>query len=368
MVDARLHIGVDGRELLGQPTGVGRYLTHVLREWAADRSWPHQVTIFVPSAPPADLATLGSSFSFVTLEATSSGTWWEQTRLPAAVRQSGANVFFGAGYTLPLRSRVPSVVAIYDVSFWAHPEWFGPREGLRRRFLTRAAARRAAAVVTISNFSADEIVRFLGVSKDKIVLAPPGAPTRRSHQAGSAAPTVLFVGSLFARRHVPELVHAVAIASARIPAIRLVLVGDDRAQPPVDPMNLARQHGIADRVEWHAYVPDSELDALYARARVFAFLSEYEGFGMTPLEAAASGVPPVVLDTAVAREVLGDGARFVTLDPQAIAAALVELLADNAAHARLSEAASRRLDAYSWTESAATIRRALERAAVRPSS
>jgi alpha-1,3-rhamnosyl/mannosyltransferase len=178
---------------------------------------------------------------------------------------------------------------------------------------------------------------------------------------------VLFVGSLFARRHIPELVQAVALASSRVPDIRLVLVGDDRAQPPVDPVNLARQHGVADRVEWHAYVPDSALDALYARARVFAFLSEYEGFGMTPLEAAAAGVPPVVLDTAVAREVLADGARFVSLDPQSIAAALVELLTDDDAHARLAAAASRRLDTYSWTQSATTIRHALERAAARTS-
>ena len=87
--------------------------------------------------------------------------------LPRLVRNGKADVLFSPGYTAPLFAGVPMVVAIHDVSFAAHPEWFGWREGLRRRMLTRLSARRAARVLTISEFSKREIVTRLGVARRK---------------------------------------------------------------------------------------------------------------------------------------------------------------------------------------------------------
>jgi glycosyltransferase involved in cell wall biosynthesis len=96
---------------------------------------------------------------------------------------------------------------------------------------------------------------------------------------------------------------------------------------------------------------------------VFAFLSDYEGFGMTPLEAIAHGVPPVVLDTPVSREVLGSAARFVSPAPADIAKALAELLTDTSAAASLAAAGRACLARFSWARSAEVIRQALEAAA-----
>jgi glycosyltransferase involved in cell wall biosynthesis len=299
-----LHIGIDGRELVGRPTGVGRYLAGILRVWAADRAVPHRFTVVLPGPPPPDLARLGPRISWLVDRTDRAGTWWEQTRLARAAARVEVDVFFAAGYTAPLRLRCPIVLAVYDVSFCAHPEWFGWREGLRRRWLTRASARRARAVISISEFSAAEIVRYLGIPRDRIRLAPPGAPSTTPASAGrDRAALVLFVGSLFNRRRIPELLRGFALAAASVPGARLVLVGDNRTKPPIDPMALARELGVAGRVEWRAYVDDAELQALYQSARVFAFLSDYEGFGMTPLEAIAWGVPPVLLDTPIAREI-----------------------------------------------------------------
>ena len=85
--------------------------------------------------------------------------------LPRMVRQAHANVLFAPAYTAPLASPVPVVLTVHDVSFCAHPEWFSWREGMRRRLLTRRSARRAARVLTVSQFSRDEIVRHLGVAR-----------------------------------------------------------------------------------------------------------------------------------------------------------------------------------------------------------
>jgi len=237
---------------------------------------------------------------------------------------------------------------------------------MRRRSLTRAAARRARVVITISEFSAREIVRWLGVPRERIRLAPPGAARISRGEAAARDPIVLFVGSLFNRRRIPELLRGFAIVARRVPDARLVLVGDNRTTPPIDPGAIARELGIGTKVEWRSYVPDEELDRLYWRARAFVFLSEYEGFAMTPLEALAHDVPSVLLDTPVAREVYGSAARFVTETPGGVvplADALIELLTDDGARAKLLEEGRRLLNKYSWAQTATTVRQALEDAA-----
>jgi glycosyltransferase involved in cell wall biosynthesis len=105
-------------------------------------------------------------------------------------------------------------------------------------------------------------------------------------------------------------------------------------------------------------VSDEELRCLYAQARAFAFLSEYEGFGLTPLEALAHQVPVVVLDTPVAREVYGDAAVYVRAgDLEATAAALKRLIVDRGARDAQLRAATPVLDRYCWPDAA---RRVLE--------
>jgi glycosyltransferase involved in cell wall biosynthesis len=363
VAERALHIGIDGRELLGKPTGVGRYLLSVLRVWAADRELPHRFTVFLPADAPAAVKALGDRFAVRVDPTPRAGTVWEQTKLASAVLEVKPDVFFAAGYTAPLRLSCPSVVAVYDVSFFAHPEWFSTRERLRRQWTTGAAAKAARRVVTISQFSAAEIVRWIKIPADKIVVAPPAAPDVASLSTEPRWPIALFVGSLFNRRRIPELLQAFALVARSIPDARLLLIGDNRTHPPIDPRELASGLGISERVDWREYVTDAELDAAYRQARVFVFLSDYEGFAMTPLEALAHGVPAVLLDTPVAREVYGDGARFVSTDTAEIAQALMSLLRDEPAHADLLARGRRRIAAFSWQTTAATVRRALEEAA-----
>lgn len=360
-----LAIGIDARELAGQPTGVGRYVAGVLQAWA-DEQLPHHLHLFLHAAPPAWITNLPLNLTVHISPADVAGTWWEQTVLPAALTRVGVDVLLAPAYTAPLRSPCPVVLIVHDVSFCAQPQGFRWREGLRRRWLTRASARRATAVVTVSDFSAREIHRWLGLPRSAITLAPQGAPPwRGGPPAAEREPLVLSVGTLFTRRHVPELLEAFAAVTPAAGA-QLVLVGGNQTQPRVDPLAIAARLGIADRVTWHMYVSDAELNALYARARVFAFLSDYEGFAMTPMEAASHGVPSVLLDTEVAREVYGDGALRVPLSVEAISAALTTLLTDDVAHARVVEAARVRLSAYTWQHTARVLRETLESAANGP--
>jgi glycosyltransferase involved in cell wall biosynthesis len=358
----RLHIGIDARELIGRPTGVGRYLSELLKNWAAASDIGHRFTLFLNGPPPDWVAGLGPRFACTVHPDVRAGTQWEQLVLPRLIERAHVDVFFAPGYTAPLRCRRPSVVVVHDVSFFAHPEWFSWREGLRRRLLTRASARRARTVITVSEFSATEIVRFLGVPRTQVVVVPHGSPACRFHDDRERLPTVLFVGSLFNRRRIPELIAGFARACRRVPGARLVLVGDNRTSPRVEPLEIARQRGVETAVETREYVSDFELDRLYGSARVFAFLSDYEGFGMTPLEALAHGVPSVLLDTPVAREIYEGAAKFVPAREDAIGDALTSLLTDDEERTRLLVEGRRLLARHSWERAAAAVLQVLEAA------
>jgi glycosyltransferase involved in cell wall biosynthesis len=331
----------------------------------------HTFVLYVPAGEPrvAPLAGPGAAVRMETREVGGgSGTWWEQVRLAWAVRHDRPDVLFAPAYTAPLLAGVPVVLTLHDLSFLAKPEWFPLRMRVRRRMLSSLSARRASCVLTDSEFSRGEIVGRIGIPAARVRVVPlgltaPGGDRGRRHGA-AAGPLILFVGSVFNRRHLPELIQAVARVAERHPAVRLEIVGDNRTHPPQDLASIAATAGIADRTACRSYVPDEVLADLYARAGVFAFLSEYEGFGLTPLEALSYGVPILVGDTPVAREVYGDAASFVApRDVPAAAAALETLLFDADARAGLLAHAPAVLARYSWERAARDTLRALVDAA-----
>lgn len=361
-----MRIAIDARELCDRPTGVGRYLTSVLKAWrtqsaAAAHEYilcAHQDMV-LPDLAPLRVETR--------LAPGGGGTVWEQIRLPRLLRAAAADVLFAPAYTCPLWCPAPVVLALHDVSFAAHPEWFPWRQGLRRRVLAGRAARRAARVLTLTEFSKREIQKWLGVPAHQIVVVTPGVTPwpRKDVRPPEPGPTVLFVGSIFERRHVPELVEAVALLARRRPEITLTLVGHDRTSRGLDLQRLARRLGVQGRLTHHDYVADVELAALYRSARAFAFLSEYEGFGLTPLEALAAGVPPVVLDTPVAREAYRDAAVYLGRpEPTEVAMALEQVMFDADLRRRVLAASHGVLRRCSWSDCAAGVLRALESSGV----
>jgi glycosyltransferase involved in cell wall biosynthesis len=366
-----MRIGIDARELCGHPTGVGRYLNGLLTAWSADqRARTHEFFLYSPE--PVDLALDGHRFFTRTVPGRG-GTWWEQVRLPRAVARDHLDVFFAPGYSTALRHKVPTVVAVHDLSFVAHPEWFTPREGARRRWLVRKSAARARAIITISQFSKREILERLHIGTERIHVIPPGVTMPARATAGSQSrsnePRALYVGTIFNRRHLPDLIRAFApIARTRSDAV-LDIVGDNRTYPYQDLTRAIGREAMAGRVRWRPYVSDQELAALYASSRAFAFLSEYEGLGLTPLEALASGIPPVLVDSPVAKESCGDAALYVAQgDLRTTTEALERLLFDDRRRSELLAAAPAVLARYNWSRAAAETLDVLEKSALRPSA
>ena len=363
-----LRIGIDSRELAGEPTGVGRYLGELLTRWMVRPDAERRQFVLYSPEPLAPAFQSAHVDHRIVGEGAGRGTWWEQMHLRRAAARDTLDVFFAPAYTAPLGLRVPLAVTIHDVSFVAHPEWFRPREGFRRRWLTRKGAHRAAVVFTDSEFSRTEIEQHLAIPSSRIVVIPPGVTSRATTatQSTSCDPLVLYVGTIFNRRRLPDLIESFARATKDLERARLVIVGGDRTWPAQDLPAVAARLGIQNRVEFRRYTPDPELASLYRRASVFAFLSEYEGFGMTPVEAMSAGVPAIVLDTPVAREVYGDAAVFVSRgDIAGTAAAIRRLLVDPSSAAQQRAAAPLVVARYGWDAAADRTLEHLERAAGR---
>lgn len=368
-----MRIAVDVRELCGRPTGVGRYLAGLFEAWTDSAiAQRHHWTLYAHARP----ALPGRWDTTVKVIDGSGGTLWEQVSFANALRANRPDVLFAPGYTAPLTVPAPVVLTVHDVSFFAHPEWFSAREGARRRWLTAWSARRARAVITDSVFSESEIARHIGIERSKLTVIPlgidpPALSEQSRRQAGlpveAREPLVLFVGSIFERRRVDKLIEAFDAVVQTVPDARLEIVGENRTRSPRLDLDALRQSRTRpDRIQLRSYVDDATLAGLYKRAVVLVFLSEYEGFGFTPLEALAHGVAPVLLDTPIARETCGLAARYVPADAgtTTIAAAIVDLLTDRAVRAQLLGYANEVLARYDWELTAADTLRVIEEAAV----
>jgi glycosyltransferase involved in cell wall biosynthesis len=364
-VSGPLRIGIDARELIGEVTGVGRYLGELITRWTrrADAA-SRRFILYAPR--PLDLP-LPKQIAEIRVVPGGTGTWWEQTTLPRAVRADKPDIFFAPAYTAPVALGIPFAVTIHDVSFLAHPEWFRPRERWRRHILAHRMAATASLIFTDSEFSRSEIASLLHVKANRLEVIPPGVTRVPGTVPGSDIshprdPLVLFVGTLLNRRNLPELIAAFAKAASATPEARLVIVGANRTWPAQDLKQAAAAYDVSSKVEIRSYLPHEQLRDHYSRASVFVFLSEYEGFGLTPLEALAAGVPIVVLDTPIAREVYGDAAEFVGVgDIDGTASAIARFLESRSAARDQLLRAPAVLARYSWERAADDTLHHLER-------
>jgi glycosyltransferase involved in cell wall biosynthesis len=163
---------------------------------------------------------------------------------------------------------------------------------------------------------------------------------------------------LFKRRHIPALIQAVARLREEIPGVRLYLVG--RNCGALSPREAADLAGVA-WIRWEDALPEEELPLYYSSLDVFAYLSEYEGFGFPPLEALACGTPAVVMNRTALGEIFNGLAVMVeSPEKEEVRAALRTALLDEGTRARLGSEFARRKSEFSWSRAAAAVAALLE--------
>ena len=253
------------------------------------------------------------------------GHAWEQLVLPALAR--GAPLLLGPANLAPL-AFPRNVVVVHDVAALREPRWYSRLYVAWQRALLPALARRAVHLVTVSQFSRNELIDLLDADPEKISVIPGGVDERfrpgADPEPARAAlaldrPYVLTVASRTARKNLPALEETARRLAAE--GIELVAAGGDR------PQFREEGAGAPGAVRFVGHVPDEHLPGLYAGARAFVLPSLYEGFGLPALEAMAAGTPVVVSDRGGLPEVVGDRATLVDPErPEQIAEAVLAAL------------------------------------------
>lgn len=269
-------------------------------------------------------------------------------------------------YTAPMFCPVPTVVTVHDVSFLERPEYFTASRALQLRITVARSVKRAARVLTVSEFARESIVKAYNLPPDKIVVTPDAAsPNFRTINRTAAAqkvrerfelnnPFVLTVGDLQPRKNHIGLIQAFAKLMKDQPQLNhdLVLAGKDTWFGG-KVREAARESGMASRIHFTGFVSDDDLLQLYNACECFVFPSFYEGFGIPVLEAMACGRAVVCSNSSAIPEV-ADGAAllFNPDDREQMARALADVLKDSELRTRMERLGLKRASNFSWRKTA----------------
>jgi len=349
-----VRVGVDATPLLGQRSGVGRYLEGLLEGLASAPDAPEVLlTLFsirgrVPPPLPA-----GTTLAPRRAPARLLNRAWAVAPFPPVELLTGrVDVFHGSNFVLPPLARAGGTVTVHDLTYLRYPDTVDDQVRAYRELVPRAL-RRAARVLTVSHAIADELVDEYRLAPDQVVVAPLGVSPTWAHAApldaagrarlGVPDRYLLFAGNLEPRKDLGTLVRAHRAARRADPDTpQLVVVG------PAGWGDAWGPSGPPDRsdVVLLGFVPDADLRALLAGARALCSPSRYEGFGLPVLESLAAGTPVLASDIPAHREVADGHARLLPVgDVDAWAGALGD---DDLPDAEAVDAGRRHAATHTW--------------------
>jgi glycosyltransferase involved in cell wall biosynthesis len=365
-----VRIAIDARKL--RDFGIGTYIRNLLRHLARLDT----ATEYVVLCREHDLAfvsELGENFRPV-MEWSGQYTVREQITLPFELRRERANLFHAPHYVLPPLTPCRAVVTIHDCIHLRFPQYLPNRLGYAyARSALWIAAHRSARVLTVSEASKRDILRYFRIPESKITVIhnaiderfneePPADEVMRVRERYQLNdPFILYAGNIKPHKNLERLIEAFhIIRRGELEHVKLLIIGDEISKYATLRRTVHR-YKLHKHVRFFGFVPDATLAILYRLARVFVFPSLYEGFGLPPLEAMASGTPVITSNVSSLPEVVGDAAMLIDpYKPDAIAGAMRRVLVDDRLRDDMRERGLARSREFSWGQSIRRVRQIYE--------
>jgi glycosyltransferase involved in cell wall biosynthesis len=358
-----MRIGVDLSAIQSTKSGVDWYTHRVIQEMMDILAPDEQLFLFSNRETGFEQEAAGRPNVTIIRSAFIYQEPWRQFMLPLLLKQHRIDVCFFTNFVLSIAATCPMVLTIHDLSFRLFPRTHSLRNVIWARSLVPVSTRRSRHIIAVSNNTKLDLVRLMNVPSQKVSVVHEGAPEEYNPVAqeeddeaighyGIIKPYVLFVGTLEPRKNLNFLIRSFdQVAKAR-PDVHLVLAGRRgwMAQSIFDELE---RRDLLGRVHITGYVRDRYLPALYRQAAAFVYPSLYEGFGLPPLEAMASGTPVIVSRSSSLPEVVGEAGLYVNpLDTNELAQAIDNILSDPGLAADLRKKGLERATMFSWKKAA----------------
>lgn len=234
---------------------------------------------------------------------------WEQIELPLFLYRNNKPLLVNLVNTAPLFYD-NQILVVHDIAFLHNPDWYTKKAATFFKFIVGKSIQASKKIVTVSNFSKNEMIKYLNIPSEKIEVIYPGIPSSILKYADNnfeneLGDYILSVSSIEPRKNIKSLIEAFVKLGRK--DIKLIIVGRENPQVFNSVELHVNQHK---NIIFLGYVTDEVLAKLYKNARLFAYLSLYEGFGFPPVEAIACGCPVLVSDRSSLPEICGDYAEY----------------------------------------------------------
>jgi len=309
-----MKIAIDGYELHKSFTGVGRYL-HNLLEAILKVDEVNKYTIFLKEN--SSLLNDFDNLNIKVLKSNRSHTRWQNTNLLDALNQGNFDLFFSPNHSIPLFYKKRSFLTIHDPSWKTMKDDYSFKERVIRDIKTKISIKKAEKVFTVSEFSRTETLKFYKIKENDIIAIHSGVePTfkkssdkeillfKKKFGLDPKKTTIGFLGSMFKRRHIKELIEVFNELKKDIP-LQMILIGNDYYKGELD--TLLKSNSII----WKNRIDEKDINDFYSSLDIFVYLSDYEGFGFPPLEALKCETISMLLNTSSLKEVFKDIAFFI---------------------------------------------------------
>ncbi|SME88223.1 glycosyltransferase family 4 protein [Pseudobacteriovorax antillogorgiicola] len=360
-----MRIGINGRFLVAKRTGVQRAAYNLVRTlFEVDRS--NEYILFTGRSqlenPEWDYPNVTIVPSFIKEGENFRNHLWEQFELPRLAKKYKVDILHSPANMAPLIYKRASIVHIHDLCFVVNPQWYSYLFHRVYNFIIPRLARKSTVVVTNSNNSRNDLLQFCDVDSEKVRLIYWAVddtfhivPKSSSLDKIKEGDYILYVGSLEPRKNISSLIKAYETLRLRNPDIKtkLVLIG---GESPLFADAQLKIKSYKNDIIFKGFVPDDMLRAYYRKAKVVAYPSLYEGFGLPPLEAMASGSPVVTSNTSSLPEVVGDAALLVSpYDIDQIAATLARVIRSPQLQENLRQLGQEQVRKFNWYRVARNI-------------